>query len=96
MRIDPTGYGDRNDRIMAFVADEVFLTVFEEADLKHAFYTWAFRHEDGTYTVHWSYNGVADAGVIEPIFVENPMTAFANTRPIIDKVKKAIADSGIV
>lgn len=96
MRIDPTGYGDRNERIMAFVADEIFFTVFEEYDLKHPFNAWAYKHEDGTYTVHWSYNGIGDAGVTEPIVVENPMTAFANTRPIINKIIQAVADSGIV
>lgn len=95
MRIDPTGYGDRNERIMAFVADEVFFTVFSEFDVKKSFYVWAYKHDDGTFTVHWSYDGIGDVGGTEPIVVEEPITAFANTRPIIDKVIKALHDSGL-
>ena len=96
MRIDPSGYGDRNERIMSFVCDEVFFTIFNEYELKYVFSVWAYKHEDDTFTMHWSYNGIGDVGMTEPIYVENPMTAFANSRPIIDKIIKAINDSGIV
>ena len=95
MRIDPTGYGSRDERIMAFVADEVFFGVFNGFDVKHPFNVWAYKHDDGTYTIEWSYNGIGGAGLTEPILIDTPMTAFANSTPIVEKVIKALHDSGI-
>lgn len=97
MRIDPTGYGDYKDGIMAVICDKVFFTLFEQ-NLTKPFSVWANKHEDGTYTVHYSYDGISDAGLEldNPIYIENPMTAFANATPIINRVLEGIKNSGIV
>ena len=95
MRIDPTGYTDRDDRIMAVVMDDIHTDILKQGTFDHELLSWAYRHEDGTYTIHYSYNSISDVGMTEPILVENPMIVFANTKPTVAKILEAIKRSGV-
>lgn len=95
MRINPSGYYDRNERIISVVLDEIYQKVWEQIQPKYAISVWSFHHEDDTFTLHWAYNEILDAGGDgNPIVIE-PMVAFANSNPLADKVVKAITNSGV-
>lgn len=77
---------------MAVVLDEIFSRVWEELQNKFNVDVWAFRHEDDTYTLHWSVNDILIPTDAVPV---DPMTAFANPKPLIDKIVKSVEESGI-
>lgn len=95
MRINPTGFANREQRIVAIVMDEIFMGVWDMLEPRHPLSVWAYAHDDGTFTVHWSYKDVSDAGAPPEPLVLEPMIAFANSKPYVTKIVSAIQGSGI-
>lgn len=92
MRINRVGLQFPNDRIVAIVLDEIFDRVWQELQGKYDFDVWAFRHEDDTFTLHWSVDGVLIPLDSVPI---EPMSAFANPNPYVTKIIETLEESGI-